>query len=408
YKEGVYGALDHGYLSENDIDDVLKGVYRVMIKLGQLDPASSNPYALIGKEEEIMPWDSEKHQEVALLAAQKSIVLLKNENQLPLDKEKIKKVAVIGWLADTVLLDWYSGLPPYRITPLQGIIDKVGAENVIYATDNSYNAAAKAAQLADVAIVVLGNNPITVDKWADSPDPAQGKEGIDRKSLHLYDESLVQWVVEANPNTILVVQSSFPYAINWSQEHVPAILHMAHNGQETGTALADVLFGDYNPGGRLTQTWPKSVNQLPSMMEYDIRKGHTYLYFKEEPLYSFGFGLSYSKFKYSSAKAKVVDGHILVSLEVENKGILEGDEVIQIYASFPDSKVERPTKSLKGFARTTFKAGEKKRVEIPIKLVDLAYWDVESQSFVVEPGKVNLSIGASSADIRLMTNVVVQ
>lgn len=405
YKEGVYGALDHGYLSENDIDDVLKGVYRVMIKLGQLDPSSLNPYADIGKDGKNTPWNSEKHREVALLSAQKSIVLLKNENQLPLDKEKIKKVAVIGWLADTVLLDWYSGLPPYRITPLQGIIDKVGADNVIYAADNSYNAAVEAAKLADVAIVVLGNNPITVDKWAYSPDPAQGKEGIDRKSLHLYDESLVQWVVEANPNTILVVQSSFPYAINWSQEHVPAILHMAHNGQETGSALAEVIFGDYNPAGRLTQTWPKSVNQLPPMMEYDIRKGHTYLYFKETPLYPFGFGLSYSKFDYLSAQAKVVDDQILVTVEVENKGNRTGDEVIQVYASFPNSKVERPVKSLKGFARTSFNAKEKKTVEISIQLSDLSYWNIESQSFVIEPGKVNLFIGASSADIRSTTTV---
>jgi beta-glucosidase len=408
YREGVYGALANGYLSEEDIDVALKGVYRVMMKLGQLDPPDSVKYASIGTEGGEDPWSTLKHRQAALKMARESIVLLKNEALLPLDAAHVRKVAVIGWLADTVLIDWYSGLPPYRITPLDGIKDKVGAQSVVFAPNNNYNAAVDAAKSADVAIVILGNNPLTNGKWADSPDPAQGKEACDRKSLTLYDEFLVQRVLAVNPNTILVLQSSFPYAINWSQAHVPAILHLTHNAQETGTALADVLFGDYNPGGRLTQTWPKSEDQLPPMMEYDIRKGRTYMYFDKEPLYPFGFGLSYTSFSYQSLKVTANDDRISVAVKLKNTGNRTGDEVVQLYVSFPQSQVERPNKALKGFKRVTLMPGESKTIDICINKDDLAWWNSQLNSFVVEPGRVNILVGASSSDIRLKGSLELQ
>jgi beta-glucosidase len=209
----------------------------------------------------------------------------------------------------------------------------------------------------------------------------------------------------ANPRTIVVLKSSFPYAINWTQENVPAIVHMAHSSQEEGSALADVLFGDYNPGGRLVQTWPKSLDQLPEMLDYNIRDGRTYMYFKGEPLYPFGFGLSYTTFVYSNLKTSVPtlanDGSITVSVDVKNTGKRAGDEVVQLYVKHLNSKVSRPVEELKGFQRVHLKAGEMKTVQIPLPAQRLAYWDISKNNWHVERDSIELRLGASSADIRL-------
>lgn len=415
YREGVWGALAHGYLSEDDLDEVLKGVYRVMIKLGQLDPPDQVPYASIGCDGNPAPWTTPQHEKAALQMARESVVLLKNEKQtLPLDADKLGKVAVIGHLADTILLDWYSGMPPFMSTPLDGIKEKMGAEDVLFAPDNDYNTAVEAASKADVAIMVLGNHPYCdSERWGDCPDPGMGREAVDRKTLRLTNEYLAQRVFEANPNTILVLQSSFPYSINWSQANLPAIIHITHNGQSTGTALADVLFGDYNPGGKLTQTWPKSEEQLPDMMEYDIRKGHTYMYFNGEPLYPFGYGLSYTSFQWqdisiNKSSVNKEEEKLLVTIKLKNTGSVKGDEVVQIYASFPESSARRPDKALKGFKRVTLEPGETKKVQIPVKLGDLAYYDTEKDRFVIEPGVIKILAGASSADIQLKDQFVIE
>ncbi len=407
YKEGVETALKKGLLKEKEIDEVLRGVYRVMIKLGMLDKNQDNPYEKINsKEMKIAPWNTESHKNIALRAAQESVVLLKNDGLLPLNKGKIEKVAVIGWLADTLLIDWYGGIAPNPITPLDGIKYKLGEQKVVYAKDNLYNAAVEAAESADVAIVILGNNPITVEKWADSPDPGQGKEAIDRKSLNLYDESLAQWVFDANPSTILVLQSNFPYAINWSQQNLPAILHITHSGQAIGPAIADVIFGDYNPAGRLGQSWPKSLRDIPEMMEYDIRKGHTYLYNKNEPLYPFGHGLSYAKFEYKEVETNISDDQVNVKVKIKNASDKYGDEVIQIYASF-DVK-DQPIKALKGFKRVNFNANEQKEVEINIPIDELKSWDMKKEEYRLPNNNFKLHIGSSSEDIKLVVDVIVK
>ena len=237
------------------------------------------------------------------------------------------------------------------------------------------------------------------------PDPGMGREGRDRESLDLAQEELVKQVYAANPKTIVVLVSSFPYAINWSQANVPAILHITHAAQEQGTAIADVLFGDYNPAGRLVQTWPKSLDQLPPIMDYDIRHGRTYMYSKVEPLYPFGYGLSYATFKYSklhvSADHLAGGGMISVSVEVTNTGKRDGDDVIQMYATHLNSKVDRPAKQLEGFKRVNLAAGQTKTVELPLKAEGLAYWDVQPHQWVLEKDKVKITLGASSADSRL-------
>ena len=204
--------------------------------------------------------------------------------------------------------------------------------------------------------------------------------------------------------TIVVLVSSFPYAINWTQKHVPAIVHITHASEEQGNALADVLFGDYNPAGRLVETWPKSLRQLPRMMDYNIRDGRTYMYFKYQPLYPFGYGLSYTTFGYSnlntSSPALNRDGAVTVSVDVKNTGARAGDEVVQLYVKHLNSAVSRPVEELKGFKRVTLQSGEQKTIEIPLPAESLADWNTAKHAFEVEPGKIQIMVGSSSANIR--------
>ena len=400
----IHGALKDKLLTEKDIDQVLWGDFRVMLKLGLLDPPAGNRYAAIKDGPE--PWLSDQHKAVARLVTQKSVVLLKNEgNLLPLDKTKHQTIAVIGPRADQVLLDWYSGTPPYTVSPLAGIRAKVGPDvKVTYEETNQDNRAMNAAQAADVAIVVVGNHPTCNAGWASCPDASEGKEAVDRKSLTLTDELLIKQVRRANPRTVVVLVASFPYAITWTQQNVPAIVHLAQNSQELGNALADVLFGDYNPGGRLTQTWPRSLDQLPPMLDYDIRHGRTYQYFEGEPLYPFGYGLSYTTFRYSNFRLSAPKfnkaGEITVSVDVQNTGPRTGDEVVQLYVSHLRSAVARPRRELKGFQRLTLKPQEKRTVQLALKAADLRYWDEGRQQFVLEKDALNVLVGPSSREVK--------
>ena len=409
YRPAAQDAIRRGLLTEKDIDDVIKGEFRVMIKLGMLDPPERVPYSKIKGDEDA--WKQNDHKAVARQVALESVVLLKNANNLlPLDKAALKSIAVIGPRADQVALDWYSGTPPYVITPLQGIKDKLGSAIAVnYAANNGNDAAVNAAKTSDVAIVLVGNHPTCDAPWAKCPAPSDGKEAIDRKAINLEQEELVKQVYAANPKTVMVLVSNFPTTINWSQENVPAILHITHNAQEEGAALADVLFGDFNPGGRLVQTFSKSIDQVPPMMDYDIRHGRTYMYFKGEPLYPFGYGLSYTAFQYSKLKTSSsrvrANGEIVVSVNIANTGKRKGDEVVQLYVKHMNSKVDRPLKELKGFRRVTLAPGEKRTVRLPLKAAALAYWDAGTKIWVVEPDRVNLMVGSSSADVRLKKTI---
>jgi len=417
FQAGVKGALTNKLLTEADIDKVIKGTFRVFIRLGLLDPPANVPYAKIGTQGEPEPWTSEKHKAIARLVTQKSIVLLKNSQRLlPLDKAKVKSIAIIGPRANEVFLDWYSGTPPYTVTPLQGIKDKVGTGvTVSFAANNDNGEAARIAQASEVAIVCVGNNPIGGPnaEWGKVSVPSEGREAVDRKSISLEQEELIKQVYAANPRTIVVLISSFPYAINWTQEHVPAILHITHNSQEEGSALADVLFGDYNPGGRLVQTWPKSLDQLPPMMDYNLRHGRTYIYLKNEPLYPFGYGLSYSTFKYSNLKTSPPSlkraGAVTISVDVQNDSKLAGEEVVQLYVKHVKSSVQRPLQELRGFRRVSLQPGERKTVEFALKAESLAFWDEGRHAFVTEGGeKVQIRVGASSADVRLQKDLNIE
>ena len=414
YREAASAALEKKFVNLSEIDENLRGVYRVMIRLGLLDPPDVVPYSKIRGT--TPAWDHEEHRALARKITQESIVLLKNDalkhsqRLLPLDGTKLKSVAVIGPYADQVALDWYSGTPPYAVSPLDGIKNKLGSRvKVNFARDNSSGEAVKSARAADVAIVVVGNHPTCNAGWAMCPLPSDGKEAIDRKTITLEQEEMVKQVLAVNPCTVVVMISSFPFAIPWTVAHAPAIVHMAHNSQEEGNALADVLFGDYNPAGRLVVTWPMALDQLPPIMDYDIRHGRTYMYFRQKPLYPFGYGLSYTTFSYSnlrtSAEQLKRDGQITVSLDVRNTGSRAGDEVVQMYVAHLHSKVERPIEELKGFKRIALEPGETKTVTLPLKASVLAYWNSAKGAFEVEPDQVNVMVGTSSADIKLQQAV---
>ncbi len=415
YMAAIKEALSKDLVTEKEIDEAIYGNLRVLLKLGLLDNSSANLYSQIGIADTVAPWTKQEASDLARKATQKSIILLKNDGSLlPLRKDKIKSVAVIGPSADKVISDWYSGTPPYKITILKGIKDAIG-ENVTirYAASNKADSAVIAAKESDFAIVCVGNHPLSYGLgWGQNQVASDGREDVDRQAISLEQEDLVKLVYAANPHTILIVVSSFPYAINWSKEHIPAILHVSQSSQELGNGVADVLFGNVSPAGRLVQTWITSIDQLPPILDYNIRNGRTYMYDKNTPLFTFGYGLSYTSFKYSDLKPdkKTLSGSgiVNISFTVQNTGNYDSDEVTQLYVSFPDSKVERPVKELKGFSRILIRKGESKTVTIPLRANDLMYWDSTDQKWTLEPGKVKFFVGASSADMKLEGELTVR
>lgn len=408
YKEPLKEAINKKMITEEEINAAVRGNLRVMLKLGLLDQNPANPYAKIGISDTIEPWTKPGNHELIRIATAKSVVLLKNEGQLlPLSRDKIKSVAVIGPSASFVTPDWYAGKPPYTVSVLQGVKNALGNDvKIRFAQSNKADSAVIAARESDVAIVCVGNHPLGYNlPWGINHVPSDGREEVDRQAISLEQEDLVKLVYAANPKTVLVVVSSFPYAINWSKEHIPAILHISQSSQELGNGLADVVFGKVNPAGRLVQTWSASIDHLLPILDYNIRNGRTYMYDKHTPLFPFGYGLSYTTFKYSGLKMdkpSLKSGEVMaVSFALANTGNFDGDEVVQLYVSFPGSSVERPAKALKGFKRVSVSRGQMLDVVIPLKADDLMYWDPDKHAFVLEKGTVNVSIGASSADIRL-------
>lgn len=417
YKAPLNDALKSGLITETDIDRSIRGTLRVMLRLGLLDAEGSkeSPYAAIGITDTVPPWEKSETRALVREATARSVVLLKNENRtLPLDPGKTSTIAVIGPSADMVVSDWYSGTPPYSVSALQGITNAAGVNvNVLFAASNKADSAVLAARQADVAIVCVGNHPLGYGLgWGVSHVASDGREEVDRQALSLEQEDLVRLVHKVNPNTVLVIVSSFPYTVNWSKENIPAILHITQSSQELGNGLADVLFGKVSPAGRLVQTWPSSITDLPPILDYDIRNGRTYMYSKNEPLFPFGHGLTYTSFAWTDIRTgrgtARADDTINVTLDLINTGEFDSDEVVQLYVSFPESKVDRPAIALKGFRRVHVRKGEEVEVTIPVAVNDLAYWDTDSHRFVVEKGKVIIHAGASSAYLRLQTQVQVR
>lgn len=409
YKDAVYEALHRKLISVEDIEKAIRGNLRISLKLGLLDHAEDNPYAAIGVTDTIAPWSKPETKALVREATLKSIVLLKNQDHLlPLDRHKIKKIAVIGQRATEVLQDWYAGKPFYTVNVLDAIREEAGNDiEVRYVKTNRMDSARTVAAWADVAIVCVGNHPTCNAGWEQAPVISEGKEAVDRQSLQLDQEDLLLQVAQTNPNTIGVLISSFPYAINRANQTVPALLHLTQCSQELGHAVSDVIFGHYNPAGRLTQTWVKNITDLPHMMDYDITHGRTYMYFKEKPLYPFGYGLSYTRFNYSGTALndRVIErGDTLrVCFNLKNSGDMDGDEVVQLYVSARKHTDKDPIKQLKAFQRISLRKGETKKVELTVPYTELQVWDEKQNRFILPNKEMTLEIGASSSDIRLRT-----
>lgn len=409
YKDAVYEALHRKLISVEDIEKAIRGNLRISLKLGLLDHAEDNPYAAIGVTDTIAPWSKPETKALVREATLKSVVLLKNKDHLlPLDRHKIKKIAVIGQRATEVLQDWYAGKPFYTVNVLDAIREEAGSDiEVRYVKTNRMDSARTVAAWADVAIVCVGNHPTCNAGWEQAPVISEGKEAVDRQSLQLDQEDLLLQVAQTNPNTIGVLISSFPYAINQANQTVPALLHLTQCSQELGHAVSDVIFGHYNPAGRLTQTWVKNITDLPHMMDYDITHGRTYMYFKEKPLYPFGYGLSYTRFNYSGTTLddRVIErGDTLrVCFNLKNSGDMDGDEVVQLYVSARKHTDKDPIKQLKAFQRISLRKGETKKVELTVPYTELQVWDEKQNRFILPDKEMTLEIGASSSDIRLRT-----
>jgi len=534
----IKDALAKGLLTTADIDTAVGHILSIRVRLGEFDP-DGGPYGDIDASVINTP----AHQRLNRQTADAAQVLLKNSAKkdgtaaLPLTPAKTKKVAVVGPLENTLYADWYSANLPYKVTPLDGIKERLGAGATVNASEGVDRIALKDAKTGKYVTAGAGENGAvigesattadataqfdafdwgqgvlalrsaangkyvgynfanfvndqvqpggwfvqqqfkleqrpngnyviryagyeTLESWftqnhyltlqpdgtlnlgATTPDAAtefsketissgvdsavaaakgadaavvvvgsmpfiNGREAHDRTTMALAEgqENLVKAVRAANPNTIMVLENSYPTTINWEQQNIPAILWTTHAGPETGHAVADVLFGDVNPGGHLTQTWYRSDGDLPGILDYDIIKSdRTYLYYKGTPLYPFGHGLSYSAFKYAglrtSAASVGANGTVTLSVDVTNTGKMAGDEVVQLYTHQRASRDKQPLRQLRAFQRVSLRPGQTKTVRLTLRAADLAHWDVTRGTWAVESGDYDLMVGASAADIR--------
>lgn len=544
YSNYLHKALELGLIGEKDLNRALKRVLSARFRLGEFDPPEIVPYRLIPEEK----LDCKAHRDLALTAAGKSIVLLKNEGILPLDKNKIKSIAVIGPNAEECQLGIYSGWPNIRISPLEGIknkassygikvdytegcgvgggllkpietkyfskTDKSGKKGMIGQYFDNMELAGKPVLTRidsvinfrwgekspapevpndqfsvrwsgkiippETRVFSLGtrtddgsrlylDNQLLLEDWTDhgeKPNKANielkaGKEykivfeyfdnGLGATARLVWDlgwqdfdkakeiakendlvilvlgthplisqeendrvditlpqvqRDLVHEIAQVNSNIVIVLINGGPVALAGTEKKAAAILEAWYTGQATGTAIADVLFGDVNPGGKLPETFYASTEQLPPFANYDIiNNGRTYMYFEKPVLYPFGHGLSYTTFKYSNLKLDAEeisrDGSIKIECTVENTGNHKGDEVVQVYIHDIKASVKVPIRQLKRFKRITLKPDEQKTVSFSLPASELSFYDIESNDFIVEPGEFEVQIGSSSEDIRL-------
>jgi beta-glucosidase len=401
YGKNIAAAVQAGLVSEDVVNPSLKRVLRVAFHLGVFDPPDQVPFTKIPGS----VINSPEHRALALKAGREAIVLLSNKDHfLPLDRDKLKTIAVIGPLAKQMEVGNYFGAVPPRVGPLEGIQNKLGAgvrvvsapgcEVIKPALPAEIDQAVQIAKTADVVLLFLGTNT-----------KVEG-EDHDRKDLNLpgSQEQLLEAVVAANPKTVLVLSNAGPLAVTWAKEHAPAIVESWFPGEEGGTAIADVLFGDVNPGGKLPYTAYASADDVPPQSQYDITKGFTYMYFGGKTVFPFGHGLSYTDFAYTNLQLAPPtispDGKLSVTVDVQNTGARAGDEVVQAYVHDEKSSVPMPIKKLADFKRVHLEPGEKKTLNLIVPPEAMAFYDVTKKSFVVEPGTIDLMVGSSSEDIR--------
>jgi beta-glucosidase len=434
--------VKQGKISEAAIDDSVRRLLREKFELGLFD----NPFVDPARAEEVS--GAKAHRPLALEAARRAVVLLQNRGGLlPLSGDKMRRVAVIGPHAAEVMLGGYSGVPRHSVSILEGIRARLGAgatvahaEGARITEDSTFTrgsqplvggtrsqarwsvdrvlladpaanrkrieVAAALARDCDVVIVVVGDNEQTAREAY-----AENHLG-DRADLRLVgqQEDLVRAVLATGKPTVLVLINGRPPAIPDLAERVPAILEGWYLGQEGGTAVAEILFGDVNPSGRLPVSLPRSVGQLPLFYNHKPTALRGYLFESARPLFPFGHGLSYTTFTYSTPSVSPArispDGRTTVSAQVTNTGPRAGDEVVQLYLRAEVSRVTRPVMELKGFQRITLAAGEKRTVTFELGPEQLSYHGLEMKR-IVDPGRFQVMVGGSSAQVKSVSLDVV-
>jgi beta-glucosidase len=422
-------ALRQGLITEDEIDTAVKRLFTARVRLGMFDPPDQVPYAQIP----ITLNDSPEHSALARAMAQESIVLLKNSGVLPL-RRGLKTLAVIGPTAQDVrvLHGNYEGRASHPVTVLEGIKARVqpGTE-VLYspgcelvegyraspdsppaASEELFAQALDLARKADLTIFVGGLSPTVEGEEMFVPYP--GFKGGDRTDLNLPETQhrLLKALHETGKPVVLVLMSGSALAVTWEAEALPAILQAWYPGQQGGNAIADVLFGDVNPAGRLPVTFYRSVDQVGDFNDYRM-EGKTYRYFRGQPLYPFGYGLSYTRFEYTDLKISRrrmgPQDSVAVTFKVTNTGSRDGEEVVQLYVRDEASAVPVPVKQLRGFQRIALRKGQARQVRMAISAVqDLSHYDEQAKAFTVEAGGFEIQVGSSSQDIRLRDRIIVR
>ena len=418
-------ALKEGLITEADLDRALRHALTARFRLGMFDPDARVPYAQIP----FSKLDAPENGTLALTAARESIVLLKNDGVLPLDRTKLKRIAVIGANADSerMLLANYNGEPSHPVTILQGIKAAAGSADVEFATgcplalpkgaavdekSPEFQHALELARGADVVIYVGGlTSSLEGEEMKVNDD---GFLGGDRTKIELpAPQSALLHALHATGKPVIFVNcSGSAIAMPWEADNLPAIVQAWYPGQAAGTAVADVLFGNTNPAGRLPVTFYRSTADLPSFEDYSMAN-RTYRYFSGRPLFAFGHGLSYTTFKYGpmrlAAKQVAPGGTVAFALEVTNTGGRDGDEVVQVYAHHaPVAGEERVAReSLCAFQRVSVPKGERVTVRFAVPAERFRRWDVAKHAYVVDPGAYELRVGAASDDIRQRAVVTV-
>lgn len=400
FKKAILEALKKKMLLEEDLNKAVRDILRVKFSLGLFD----HPYTdttLVSKV-----FHTDENQQFALQAAQEGIVLLKNDSDLLPIKKNINSVAVIGQLATSIYLGDYCG-DAKGISVLDGLKQRCSTSVKFqyargYALDDSTKEeqqstllkdAVDMAKQCDVSIVVLGE-----------PESVDG-EGKDRDELSLdeHQMNLVKAIYQTGVPTVVVLENGRPLTINWIAKHIPSIVESWYGGEKGGLAIADILLGNVNPSGKLPITFPRSVGQIPFYYNHKPTSYHKYVDDSDIPLFPFGYGLSYTTFKYSDMQITPssipITGDAIISVTVENTGKVRGAEVVQLYVRDEISSVTTPILALKGFQRITLKPGEKGVVRFKLTSDQLSLWNREMKR-VVEPGMFKIMVGSSSADIR--------
>jgi len=419
-------AYKEGLVTEEVIDQAVTRLMITRMKLGMFDDPEKVPYTSIPYEKN----DCQEHRDFALEVSKKSMVLLKNENNLlPLNKNKIKSIAVIGPNADSrdALKGNYFGTASSTVTVLEGIREAVEAGTRVYYAEGCHlyknrvetraeprdrlAEAVAAAQRADVVVMCLGldanveGEEIHVIEGEETDIPGNGEFSRgDKRDLNLpgYQQELLEAVYKTGKPVILVLLTGSALAVKWADEHIPAIVLAWYPGAEGGKAIASLIFGEYSPSGKLPVTFYKTSEELPDFRDYAM-KNRTYRYMKNEALYPFGFGLSYTSFEYSDVKLsgeKInVGENIECSVKVKNAGQYEAQETVQLYLKDVEASVEVPNWELKGIKKVNLKPGEEAEVKFELLPRQMALIDNEGKC-VLEPGIFEVYLGGSQPDKR--------